>query len=52
MQWLLGGMTMGDLKDEPKRIATRGATAGVLLYAVIAFGFMVLVILLLLRAFM
>ncbi|HVG21940.1 MAG TPA: hypothetical protein VNI02_23085 [Blastocatellia bacterium] len=42
---------MGDFKDEPKKIATRGTTAGVLLYTLIGVGILALVIILLVWAF-
>ena len=43
---------MGDFKDESKKIVTTGATAGTLIYTIIALGVVALVILLLIRALM
>jgi hypothetical protein len=42
---------MADLKETTKRIGKEGATAGVLLYSIIAIGVVGLIILLILLAF-
>jgi uncharacterized integral membrane protein len=47
-----GEMNMGDTKDEPKKLITKGATAGTLLYTVLTTGILLLVLLLIFKALM